>query len=883
MIGDLSRLFLVTVVALLTAVAFPAATVYFANSSDFDIGYQAMAPGLLAVIAGASAIVALMCLALPAQQRARATALILAIAIGAWAQANLFVWDYGILDGSGIDWSAYRGRSLLEIAVWISLLGFALRYAATIHGNALTIAVALTAIQLVPMAVSAANVDTPSHHAYRLSAEHKFTLSNNRNVIVVVLDAFQADVFQEIIDNNPRYRSAFEGFTFFRNAVAGYAKTYASVPLMLTGEWYRNDQPINEFMRNAYMGSSLPRKLKGAGWDVRLYPAIERILHFDESIATNIERTVSRRDQMLGTGTLVDVGVFRAVPHVLKRTWINDFNWRVRPALERALGPEDTDQRNLHVASRNRHHALRFLENSEVFTHRGKDSNVFRLYHLNVPHAPFVLNEDLQLERLPRGRAGYYRHSVAGIEVVLRYLDHLRATGAYEDAVIAIVSDHGGGEYGATIRNMAIQQVAESAPASDVEPAHHQSGLPLILVKPATSREPLKISDAPVSLGDLAITLAGLAGISGRFAGADMFSLAADMERPRNFYFYRFDGWTNRHLPPLVEYLVTGHSWLESSWTRTGRVLAGVAEDKAAPTSVIALRVGDELKMTEETAPHQLLVDGWAEPEPGGTWTSRQNPILNVPLVEPLTRSAVLEIDVHPYLAGGRIPEQVVHFNINGIPVKSAFIPSIRRIHIPLPKAQFQGASELTVELTIPTAAAPIDFQLAPDDRTLGIFVTRLALRPKAVVELGRPISFANGGTSANYLLSGWALQEEGHRWTVGPEARLRIPLADDSPDSLSMRVYGSAKLPPGLDHQTVRLSAGGVDLATWQVGPIPAWYAVTVPLEGPNHKDLEIVLKVEHPTMPCQSSGSTDCRELGMAVREMVIDRAEAITIAPI
>jgi hypothetical protein len=52
-----------------------------------------------------------------------------------------------------------------------------------------------------------------------------YQFSPEKNVLIIVLDGFQGDVFQEIIDESPQYRKRFDGFTYYRDALGGYPVT----------------------------------------------------------------------------------------------------------------------------------------------------------------------------------------------------------------------------------------------------------------------------------------------------------------------------------------------------------------------------------------------------------------------------------------------------------------------------------------------------------------------------------------------------------------------------------------------------------------------------------------------------------------------------------
>ena len=103
-------------------------TIYHANAGEFSAAFTDIAwPSLLvAVAAGWSLLLGLGCLicflSLPLTRLY--AALLLALGVLFWAQGNLWVGDYGALDGRAIEWDRLAGRVPYELAVWavVSLL-----------------------------------------------------------------------------------------------------------------------------------------------------------------------------------------------------------------------------------------------------------------------------------------------------------------------------------------------------------------------------------------------------------------------------------------------------------------------------------------------------------------------------------------------------------------------------------------------------------------------------------------------------------------------------------------------------------------------------------------------------------------------------------------
>ena len=126
----------------------------------------------------------------------------------------------------------------------------------------------------------------------------KFEFSKNKNVVVIILDSFPTDVFQEIINKRRELAKELDGFTYFRNSLGGYPFTELSVALILTGKYYDNSLPFEDWKRDAYMSASIPRVLTSAGWQVDVYPKVSYSLYYSDDIASNLIKGVPIAEKM---------------------------------------------------------------------------------------------------------------------------------------------------------------------------------------------------------------------------------------------------------------------------------------------------------------------------------------------------------------------------------------------------------------------------------------------------------------------------------------------------------------------------------------------------------------------------------------------------------
>lgn len=144
------------------------------------------------------------------------------------------------------------------------------------------------------------------------------------------------------------------------------------------------------------------------------------------------------------------------------------------------------------------------------------------------------------------------------------------------------------------------------------------------------------------------------------------------------------------------------------------------------------------------------------------------------------------------------------------------------------------------------------------------------------VLNLQYPVAFTKDGDSNTYIMYGWSDQESTHRWTEGSKASLQFRLQNFDHRDLVLRLNANGYLSGGLPHQKVGFSINGSKVAEWQVAG-PAIYEAVIPA-GLVAEDgtINLAFDISDPRAPCDVSESKDCRKLGMAVRELVIDYAQ-------
>ena len=567
-----TSIFLASFTVMLTFLAFSPSEVYFRNPSEFDIEiweFLGTAIGLsfafsivLFVVLAAAARVC------PAGFASRITAVLTSFGLAAFLQGSYLGWGFGPLDGSPIDWSRPMGLKIMGASIWLvplimpQVLEF-LRAQNLIR----TVCMALLAIQTMLLGVHIVSFDHyRSYKDYSADRTDLMQFSSGKNAIVLVLDEFQCDIFQEVLARVPALADALAGFTYFPDAVASSSQTFPSVPALLTGQFYDNSQTSGEYITEAYNQNSLPAQLRQAGIRSELYPVIPGTVLTSPLLADNaIARSYSTQAY---TGT-VYFGMLRAFPVFLKRQTIR---W------ERWLDERSSERKSLTPSQK--YWSMELFRDSLPSAHVANQPATFKFIHLEGTHIPIRLDENLNEINTEYSRESFIRQATGVVRLLAVMVQRLAELGIYDNSVILVVGDHGSGRD----PGMWLYPTDKTNKTFNRFKAR---GCPLFLAKPVgAAADTLQFSSAPVSLTDVPPTILGELGISPAqsepslnglpgdvpFSEArSVFSIEEGESRIRGYYGYAWARFEPSYLPPISEFIIDGNVRSDASW-QAGRM-----------------------------------------------------------------------------------------------------------------------------------------------------------------------------------------------------------------------------------------------------------------------------------------------------------------------
>lgn len=545
-------------------------TIYMGNAEEFTIPFLD-----LIVWYAIPACVLLLLLILPslflrARYHRAYTVALAVLGLLLWIQGGLVVWDYGVLDGREIDWQGLVWRGWVDTAIWVAVIAMVVVFYRKISGLLIRFAVMVFLLQLLMLLVQGVgNIERLEKQPRSADVETLRELgrfSTHGNVLHLLLDGFPADSFEKLVFNPADvfgYRKRFDGFTFFSETLSVFPFTRFAVPAFLSGVIYQNHMPKNDFIRKALSEESIINTAFDHGFEVDLasvdyWVPMLKSGHYTNAYVIPFDTHASSDELSMNAAThLLDMSLFRVLPHWLKRTVYNDQKW----LLGSTLGNSE-------------YLGLLYFAHTAFLNHLiddmtvDRDAPVYKFIHVMNTHNPMVVNEQCQYagELLPTSRVNLGVQSRCTLEVVLRLFDRMKALGIYDDTLIVMHGDHGGW---APLPKYNPPDTPEHVPVRDWAVS---LGSPLLAIKPAGASGEIRASSELASLLDLPETIASLMGWQADFPGQALFAAKPDPHRQRSYYLYSWqkDAWTVDYAGPITEFLISG-SHYRSAW-RKGRV-----------------------------------------------------------------------------------------------------------------------------------------------------------------------------------------------------------------------------------------------------------------------------------------------------------------------
>ena len=466
----------------------------------------------------------------------------LTLFICTYIQGNFMIDKLPPLDGTTIKWENYTILRTEDLILWsVALLIVVLMYvflkkdlfSRTVMylSGGLTLMLLITAVSVVFTSGA-----LQERARYQLGGDNEFVMSDEQNFIILVLDTVDSRTFAELLETHPEYAAEFQDFTYFENTVGAYSCTERAVPYILSGEWYENDEPFEDYMRRMYRESPLFRTLQERGYRMEFY---DEELYLDDEIAQMFSN-VYRVDFELSSYVrfakpLLKLVGFRYAPFELKKKCIFKM-----AAIDELVKVENAQEK---YSFSQQDHIFKSQLDQRGISEQDTQAK-FQFIHLNGAHVPFIYDENMNI--IDEEEGTYEQTMLAVLSGAGNYVEKLRGSGAYDNTVLIIMADHGYNGMGEKEEDF-LRQAA------------------LLLIKGRNEQhDTMQISEAPISYEDLQEAYVRL--LDGAQSDA-VFDWKEGDTRERRFLEYAPGN--EKH---MVEYLQKGHAQDLTTMVPTGRV-----------------------------------------------------------------------------------------------------------------------------------------------------------------------------------------------------------------------------------------------------------------------------------------------------------------------
>jgi len=546
---------------------------YVGNHKEFSVPFNAILPQFFGSALILLACIALASVLLPLRISKYFLCVLATISLLVWLQGNLLVWEYGLLNGTSIDWNELQKFGWLELAIWTSAVTLAIvkidKAGDSIIGIAMTLGVLQFCLFCYQVIGNTDEIEKSIDTQAEVSAkENIFQFSQTKNIVHIIADGFQADIIDEILSNKEygrEFSESLSGFTFFRKQLGVFPYTHMTVPALLSGKIYQNDLPISDFMASALGDESIIGLAKKNGYQIDMALQRGALMDIYNHAQPHHMYPLDSNDltvdalAKLDARRLMDLSLFRATPHVIKKRIYNDQNWFIQ-----SMGTV-TEKQNMQNFSH-----MEFLQESASKLTTNRDKPVYKLFHLMLSHNPMITTADCQYAGnvLPTRRENVINQSRCSLQSIISFLEAMKKSGIYDSSTIVVMGDHGAWVPPSDLKPLSPSK--DNSPKSEINPAIVALATPFFAIKRPDDDGPIEYSYSPTSIRDTAVTIASINKFPNNFPGVSVFDLADDQDRDRPFMFYRYkkSEWTDNHLSPIEEFTISGDPADGKSWTR---------------------------------------------------------------------------------------------------------------------------------------------------------------------------------------------------------------------------------------------------------------------------------------------------------------------------
>ena len=434
------------------------------------------------------------------------------LGVSMYIQGNWTFVDYGIMDGTPINWNTFGKWSIVNAIIWIVIIVVSVIIVnlfprkRRFFSGLMAVICGIEILTIVTLLISHQPKDQSSPIGFTNKDQLVLTEKGD-NILVILADGFDGIDFLPVLDEEPGFKECFEGFTFYRNTLGTSLFSQESGITLLTGNQLKAGPTFRENINEAFDTSILYDVLLENGYSNYLYVGNSSMLGSD--VESKVENFGNKKVEI---NSLVDAGkmlyrmvAFKYAPHEFKKHfWYTTMDFNTLKDTYKGMG-SNFDLYDLVLTQ-------------GVKTDSDK-KNVYQFYWIQGPHEPATMDrfcspiEQVANMADDEYEQAQFEQTIGVVRIFTQIISALKSAGVYDNTTIIFTADHGWD----LRRN------------------------PLFLVKTKNATGEMEISDAPISMiEDYLPTM--LYYITGeKKYGKTIYDYEEEMHRERPFYVYDFD------------------------------------------------------------------------------------------------------------------------------------------------------------------------------------------------------------------------------------------------------------------------------------------------------------------------------------------------------
>jgi len=494
----------------------------------------------------------------------RISALLAMFSLLIWFQGNVLLWNYGILDGRNINWNDYISRGWIDGCIWIIALGFVYFFYQKFGESVIKSAVFILILQLLTLCyTSYENWGLINKESIKIATEDPtelFKFSRNGNILHIVADGFQSDVFDELLHQErlkDNYQDSFQGFVFYRETLGAFPYTKFAIPAFLASEMYSNKLPKDVYVDKILKGHTILSAAYNERYEIDIASGgnylINRYSNLPYTNMYNLDNIKSASAEFRDTAVIIDLALFRVSPHFLKKYVYNNQDWLVSKLAK---------SENIFQFSYFSHTI--FLNMFSQIMSIEREEPVYKYIHVMNTHNPMVVDNQCRYagQATKMNRTTLTIQSRCTLDTLSMLFQKMKDLGVYDNTLIIVHGDHGG--WAPNYRQGPPVTFSTGAIARDWLTS---LASPLLAIKKPNDNANFRVSDVQASLLDIPATISDIMNWDTYFKSQSLEKINPGDNRKRFFRYYDYQ--KNAHQQvytgPIHEFSIKG-SHYEVEW-----------------------------------------------------------------------------------------------------------------------------------------------------------------------------------------------------------------------------------------------------------------------------------------------------------------------------